>query len=145
MATIENWSTTAASNNSAAPDGAPEGMPAGDLNNTVRENMAQIKTLWGMPPHTIQTTKSTNYTTLESDRGSMIPVIGVTTITLISAVTVGYGYTLLIRNNDAADTATIDPDGAETINGNATQALAPSEWMMVWSDGNKYHGVGGTL
>lgn len=43
MATISTWSTTAASNNSASPDGAPEGMAPSGVNNTIRENMAQVR------------------------------------------------------------------------------------------------------
>lgn len=44
MALIKDWSSTAANNNSAAPDGAPEGMLPSDVNNVIRENMASIRT-----------------------------------------------------------------------------------------------------
>lgn len=44
MAAISTWSTTAASNNSASPDGAPEGMNPSGVNDTIRENMAQVRT-----------------------------------------------------------------------------------------------------
>lgn len=40
---IKNWSTTAGNNNSASPNGAPEGMPPGGVNNTIRQNMAEIR------------------------------------------------------------------------------------------------------
>ena len=40
MSNVSQWSTTAASNNSAAPDGAPEGMAPSGVNDTIRENMA---------------------------------------------------------------------------------------------------------
>lgn len=46
MSAIENWSTTAASNNAASPNGWPEGMPPSGVNDSARENMAQIKTWW---------------------------------------------------------------------------------------------------
>lgn len=43
MASIFDWSTTAASNSAAPPDGAPEGtMLPGDVNNTMRQMMADI-------------------------------------------------------------------------------------------------------
>jgi len=42
MAKISTWSTTAASNNSAAPDGAPEGMSPASVNDVIRENMSAI-------------------------------------------------------------------------------------------------------
>lgn len=39
---VSAWSTTAASNNDAAPDGAPEGMAPSTVNNIIRENMASV-------------------------------------------------------------------------------------------------------
>lgn len=44
MAVLRTWSTTAASNNSATPDGWPEGQAANTVNDCAREMMAQIKT-----------------------------------------------------------------------------------------------------
>ncbi|MBT3929046.1 MAG: hypothetical protein HOF33_18875 [Rhodospirillaceae bacterium] len=45
FAQIENWSTDADNNNSAPPNGAPEGMAPSGMNNTVREGMAQVRRL----------------------------------------------------------------------------------------------------
>ena len=44
MAAISTWSTTAASNNSASPDGWPEGMAPSGVNDSARENMAALRT-----------------------------------------------------------------------------------------------------
>lgn len=43
MADIQTWSTTAASNNSAPPNGWPENMQFADVNNAAREMMAALK------------------------------------------------------------------------------------------------------
>ncbi len=43
MSDIKDWSNTAASNNSAAPDGFPEGMNPSDVNNAAREVMAAVR------------------------------------------------------------------------------------------------------
>lgn len=43
MATVMGYSTTAASNTSAVPDGAPESMKPGDANNVMRALMAALK------------------------------------------------------------------------------------------------------
>lgn len=40
---VESWSTTAASNNSSPPDGAPEGWAPSSVNNWGRETMASIR------------------------------------------------------------------------------------------------------
>lgn len=44
MSKIGRWSTTAANNNSASPDGFPENMAPSGVNNSEREVMAQVKT-----------------------------------------------------------------------------------------------------
>ena len=46
MSKVNTWSTTAASNNSASPNGWPEGMPPSGVNNSAREMMAQIRDVW---------------------------------------------------------------------------------------------------
>lgn len=43
---IESWSTTASSNNASPPDGAPEGMAASTVNNTIRQVMASDRAQW---------------------------------------------------------------------------------------------------
>jgi hypothetical protein len=40
MSNVSAWSTTASSNNAAAPNGAPEGMAPSGVNDVIRENMA---------------------------------------------------------------------------------------------------------
>lgn len=47
MANVSQWDTTAANNNSASPDGAPEGMSPAGVNDTIRENMAAIARIYG--------------------------------------------------------------------------------------------------
>ncbi len=42
-AAIQDWSTTAASNNSTSPDGFPENMAPSGLNDSARELMAQVR------------------------------------------------------------------------------------------------------
>ena len=41
-ADVSTWSTTPGSNNSASPDGAPEGMAPSAVNDVIRQNMAEI-------------------------------------------------------------------------------------------------------
>jgi len=46
MSNVKTWSTTAASNNAASPDGWPENMPPSGVNNSAREMMAEIREVW---------------------------------------------------------------------------------------------------
>lgn len=75
MSAVSTWSTTAASNNSAPPDGWPEGMNPNAVNDTAREMMAAIKTWYdeeisfrGVP----QNSQSGNYTLVIGDAGKQI-------------------------------------------------------------------------
>jgi len=60
MSNVSQWSTTASSNNSAPPDGAPEGMAANTVNDVIRENMAAIAKLYGDISGDLVTTGSSN-------------------------------------------------------------------------------------
>jgi len=46
MSAISEWSTVAASNNAAAPDGFPENMKPSQVNDAARELMAAVRTQW---------------------------------------------------------------------------------------------------
>lgn len=46
MSNLKNWSTTPASNNSASPNGAPEGMAPSAVNDIIRQQMADHRTQW---------------------------------------------------------------------------------------------------
>lgn len=46
MSAISTWSTTAADNDSASPDGFKEGMAPSGVNNSAREVMAQVRAKW---------------------------------------------------------------------------------------------------
>jgi hypothetical protein len=43
---VSSWSTTPASNNAAPPNGAPEGMTPGSVNDTIRQIMADVRTFY---------------------------------------------------------------------------------------------------
>lgn len=55
-----NWSETAASNNAAPPDGAPEGHTMSNINNIQREVMAQVKRFWNRIQGAYASTGSAN-------------------------------------------------------------------------------------
>lgn len=67
MAAISTWSTTAADNNSASPDGAPEGWAPSSVNAWGRETMASVRTWyedaeWIDLGHTITYVSATSFT-----------------------------------------------------------------------------------
>ena len=97
-----DWSETAASNNAAAPNGAPEGMLGSAVNNTMREMMAAIKRDWNRSHVTISSTGSANAYVL----------------TYANAPTYTHGIRLSFKANFAntgAATANVNALGAKSI------------------------------
>lgn len=70
MSDVSTWSTTAASNNSAPPDGAPEGMAPSALNDTMREFMAAVARYYAEGIN--QNSQSGSYTLVLSDANKHI-------------------------------------------------------------------------
>jgi len=60
MAEINDWDSTANNNNSASPDGFPEGMAPSGVNDSARQNMAQVKRWWQRINGTLTTTGSSS-------------------------------------------------------------------------------------
>lgn len=59
------------------------------------------------------------------------------TLSLLSAATAGEGFTLAVKNTDTG-TTTIDPFGAETIDGSSTITLKEDQWAIIYSDGTNW-------
>lgn len=75
---ISDWSTTPANNNAAPPTGAPEGMAAASVNNTMREMMADIKDGVSFTLDTIAIAKALDETRLSD--GTTVHVKGYNSI-----------------------------------------------------------------
>lgn len=90
------------------------------------------------------TAKAVTYTMLASDKGSEInfTTAGVT-FNLLAAATVGNGGTVAVRNSAASGDVTIDPNGAETLDGLATRLLRPGDRVLLRSDGAAWTTIGG--
>jgi len=89
-------------------------------------------------------TKTANYTATDTDYTILGNATGgAITITLPKAATVN-GKVYVIKKVDASGNAvTIDGDGAETIDGSATQALSSQyDKAVIQSDGSNWHIIG---
>ena len=102
MTDIKDWSATAASNNSASPDGYPEGMNPSGVNNSDRESMRAVRkqfldSEWVNPGSTVTHVSVTQFTIADNseitDFSSFYPVnrrlklVGTTPFTLYASVT----------------------------------------------------------
>jgi hypothetical protein len=88
MTDIKSWSTAAASNNSASPDGAPEGMAPSGVNDTIREVMAAVRRWF----------ESAQWT----DLGDIPTRTGATTFTLVGDKTATYTVNRRLKLADAS-------------------------------------------
>lgn len=120
MSAVSTWSTTAASNNEAPPDGFPEGMNPSDVNNSCREVMAAIAT-WrtALDVTTIELGHATD-TTLSRPAAGRMQIEGVEAAKgtpTLGYIPVGDGTTFSSKLPGAADvfmTGTISPTANPT-------------------------------
>lgn len=86
--------------------------------------------------------KTGAYTVVAGDLGTIINCSGATsfTVSLTAAATLGSGFNCWIWNNTttAAMVVTIDPNGAETIDGAATLILRRGEGTQIVCDGTNF-------
>lgn len=96
---IKDWSTTAGSNTSSPPNGAPEGWAPSAVNNTIREIMAQVRGWYEDPAwvnygYTYTYVASTQFKITGSDVTARFPVgrrvraVGSSTGTIYGSITV---------------------------------------------------------
>jgi hypothetical protein len=76
-----------------------------------------------------------------SDVGKTIVATAGFTQTFTAAATLGDGWWVVYRNNSTSN-VTLDPNGAETINGAATLVLPPDSGCTIYCNGSAFHTVG---
>lgn len=79
-------------------------------------------------------TKGSNYTLLPADRGQMIRCTAALTLSGTAAATLGNGWYVGVLADGGK--ATIDPNGAETVNGKVTEELYDGESGILCCDGS---------
>lgn len=77
--------------------------------------------------------KDDDYTVVEADRGSLVVLDKATAITLSlpAVATAGAGFQFFAANINTGG-GTVDPDGAETINGASTLAIPQGAFARIW-------------
>lgn len=136
MSGIELWSTTAGSNNSAPPNGAPEGMLPSGVNNTIRQIMAAVR-VWFEAPDYINLGQTPTYVsstsfTLVGDQtanylvGRRVKCTGTTPFTVYGYV-VSSAYSSVTTIVIAPDSGTLD----NTLTTVSLGALKPANVNMA--------------
>lgn len=83
-----------------------------------------------------------DYIPVAADRATVLNGTGGTQMwNFTSAVTLGNGW-FIYAINSGTGTITLDPAGGQTIDGNVTKVIAPTESLIVFSDGANLHTLG---
>lgn len=85
--------------------------------------------------------KTAAYTVVAADRGDVLLCTNTWTLTLTAAATLANGFSFGVVNAGTG-TITIDPNGAELVDGLATKALAPGQSCILITDGTGWRTVG---
>lgn len=81
--------------------------------------------------------KSANYTALATDNTSLILATAALTLSLTAAATLGNKWVAAVYASSGD--VTIDPNGAETINGSATLTIPSGTFAWVWCTGTTFY------
>lgn len=116
---------------------------AGTSGQVLASNGTGVAPSWQNVPATTMTisNKTGAYTVVSGDNGTIINCTsGSFTVSLTAAATLGAGFNCWIWNtsNTATDVITIDPNGAETIDGVATLTLRRGEGTQIVCDGTNW-------
>jgi hypothetical protein len=113
-----------------------EGVTGGDKG----DGSANFKSLFlngtQVVPSAFRSTGTMPATATVTDRVLRLTASG--TVNLPAAATAGAGFPLVLINGAASGDVTIDPDGAETLDGLATRVLRPGDRVEIMPDGSNW-------
>lgn len=81
--------------------------------------------------------KGSNYTAVANDNMSVINCTAAITLSLTAAATLGNGWLAVVYASGGA--VTVDPNGAETVNGSATQIIPSGMMGLIFGNGTAFY------
>lgn len=89
----------------------------------------------------VRSAKTSGYTLASSDKGNLIVCTsGTFTLAFTAAATLGSGWCVYVQNTGTGD-ITLDPNGAETIDGLTSYIVYPGEARLIQCDGSAFYSV----
>jgi len=133
-------------NKPAVNDATDEDLWGGYLNDAMDDIDGDMKTATDWVTSAISTT----HTGSTSDRNKLLLCSasgGAFDVDLVAAATAGSGFSMMVKKTDSsANAVTIDPNGAETIDGAASFALSSQyDYALIVSDGSNWHIISKTV
>lgn len=132
--TFLDWDTTANNNSDVGGINIAENCPPSNINNAIRTVMAQLRA--NIDNGVVYAAKAGSYTALATDNNAIHRYTATATVSLTAAATLGadWHYTIIA---DGAD-VTIDPNGAETIDGAATLVIPNGYSALIICSGTAF-------
>lgn len=87
-----------------------------------------------------RTTRTSNYTAVSNDNGTVTNATGTWTLSLTAAATLGSGWWMYLINTGTG-VITIDPNGSETIDGFSTLNIFPGQLIQFQCDGSNFNSL----
>ncbi len=134
------YATMVGDSGAGGTKGAVPAPAAGDATKFLRGDATWVAGTAAPVTYTISG-KTGAYTVVAGDLGTIINCTANTfTVNLTAAATLGVGFNCWVWNtsNTATDVITVDPNGAETIDGMATLILRRGEGMQIVCDGTNW-------
>lgn len=137
---VSDWSVTPNDNDNVGGVNIAEGCAAANINNGMRTIMSQVKayTLIAEPGLTYST-KNSDYTALAADDNAFLRFTVAATLSLTAAATLTSGWHCLVKADGGP--VTIDPDGAETIDGAASIVVGGGYSALVVCTGTSFFSI----
>ena len=90
-------------------------------------------------PNLVINSQSINYTAVKDDQGRLIDLSSASnrTLSFQAAANLGNGWWCYVRNNGTGN-VTLDPSGSETVDGDLTKILSPSQTRLIVCTGSAF-------
>jgi hypothetical protein len=132
-----DWDQTASNNTDVGGIGILGTNAVSNFDDALRTVMAQLRA--GVDGEVVYAAKSANYTALLNDNNAWHRYTATATVSLTAAATLGANWHYYVQADGAV--VTIDPNGAETINGAATLVLQSGQTASIICTGSAFIAV----
>lgn len=129
-----DWDTTASNNTDIGGIGVLGTNAVSNFDDAFRTLMAQLRS--GLDGKTVYAGKSGNYTAVANDNNAWHRYTANATVSLTAAATLGAGWHYSVQADGG--TITIDPNGAETINGVTTLSVPNGAVAFIFCTGSAF-------